>query len=97
MKLELNQIIDEMQDLLDSGDPAKFRYIQEWKEQLEELIAPNFKLFLTGDVNGEPDKFVGTFVTENDAWWCGYNLLLKDGNSYLGFLIDEPQKVVDKK
>lgn len=37
MNPQIGEIVAEMQDLLDSGDPAKFRYIREWKDKLEAL------------------------------------------------------------
>lgn len=46
----LGGIIAEMDDLLTSGDPAKFRYIQEWKDSLQSLLGGGWQDISTAPV-----------------------------------------------
>jgi len=84
---KLKQIIAEMQDLLDSGDPAKFRYIKEWKEQLEGISFSGYPLTLTKSESNQSDRFIGMFVHERDAFDYAFEMLRRDENDFLGFTI----------
>lgn len=77
MNPQIGEIVAEMQDLLDSGDPAKFRYIREWKDKLEAL--GGWQDISTAPKDGSRvllygfDGYEGMFGVWNGQWvWAGY-------------------------